>query len=265
MGVRRKVFYPVVFSAMLFASSAMAKINPTAFKGVTEHFLKDKSKDTTFFSPTLGVVALESGLIENIRFFGPFEAGTKEGKREYAYDKSQNPLWNLIKTFFPSSNGQLGTTFNDAKNFARYVTNPKTVAELLHYAKEVEDVPGKKNLNQDKTKEFEEKILKTLNMDGVTMEPKIFIENVITPLLKHIRLSIEAEKAGKSLYPRRTTEQVIEAFFCYHFNTQDDIWELIKNLDPSIVDKTKPVLLQPHGYNQKRALLKLLLIHLRFL
>lgn len=42
-----------------------------------------------------------------------------------------------------------------------------------------------------------------------------------------------------ALYPERTTEQIILAFFCYHFNTQEDIWKLLNCMDDSIVDKSK--------------------------
>ena len=68
MSIRRKVFYPVAFAATLFASSAMAKVNPTVINAgepefsVTDYFLKGQE----FFSPTLGVTALEIGLMENI-------------------------------------------------------------------------------------------------------------------------------------------------------------------------------------------------------
>ena len=143
VSVRKKVFYPVAFASMLFASSAMAKINPTAFVGVTEYFLKDQSKDMTFFSPTLGEVALESGLIEDIRFYGPFTPGAKEGERDYTQDKSADPLWNVVKILFPSNNGQLGTVTAATTNFAKHVRDPKVVALLLNYAKKVEDVTKK--------------------------------------------------------------------------------------------------------------------------
>lgn len=252
MGVRRKIFYPMAFASMLFASSAMAKINPTAFVGVTEYFLKDKSKDMTFYSPTLGEAALELGLIENIRFNGAFTRGMKEGARDYTQDSSKDPLWNVVKILFPSNNGQLGTVTNATTNFARYVKNPKVAALLLNYAKQVEDVKGKGNLSAKVTQQFSAEILKTLEGLG---EGKSTIENfkkvTLNPLLNAIRESIETEKKGTSLSPRHTTEQVIEAFFCYQFNTQDDIWELIKNLDGSIVDKSKPLPTQAHYLEEK--------------
>lgn len=191
-----------------------------------------------FYSLTLGEVVLETGLLEGLIFFGPFKAGfTGTGERDYTRDKSTDAHWNVAKLLCPSSNGQLGTTFDAAKNFARYVNNPKTVALILNYIKQVEDVEGRGSLKSVVTKAFEKKIFETLN--GVTMKPQVFIDNVITPLLKHLRLAIEAEKKGTSFYPRHTAKQIVEAFFCYQFNTQEDIWALMENLDDSIVDKAK--------------------------
>jgi hypothetical protein len=249
MGVRKKVFYPMAFASMLFASSAIAKINPTAFVGVTEYFLKDQSKDMTCFSPTLGEIALESGLIENIRFFGPFEPGTKEGERDYTADSSKDHLWNMVKILFPSNNGQLGTVTGATTNFAKHVKDPKIVAFLLNYAKKVEDVPEKSSLKKQVTAEFADSIAKAFEPKD-DAEQRKFV-NIVIPLLNHIRGAIEAEKRGTSLYPRHTTEQVIEAFFCYHFNTQEDIWPLLENLDGSIVDKSKSLPVQAHYLEEK--------------
>ncbi|MBA3814877.1 MAG: hypothetical protein H0X26_10455 [Alphaproteobacteria bacterium] len=245
MGIRRKVFYPVAFAASLFASSAMAKVNPTVINAgepgfsVTDYFLKGQE----FFSPTLGVTALEIGLIENIRFTGPFEAAfNKNGERDYLADKSTDPLWNAVKLLFPSNNGQLGTTTSATTNFAQYVTNPKTVALLLNYAKKVEDVKGKSSLPGKVTQEFAAEVLKTLNgMGGGKSTLDNFKKATLNPLLNAIRESIEAEKKGTSLYPRHTTEQLIEAFFSYQFNVQTEMWKLIEDLDGSIVDKSKPL------------------------
>lgn len=209
MDIRRKVFYPVAFSAMLFASSAMAKINSTAFVGVTQYFFKDKAKsiDMGHYDPTLGEVALETGLIENIVFYGPYEAAFKaKGERDYTKDKSTDPLWNVAKILFPSNNGQLGTTTGAITNFARYVKNPKTVALLENYAKQVEDVRGRGSLPGKITQHFAAEILKTLEGMGAGTEGlKNFKQKTLNPLLKAIQESIEAEKKGTSFYPRGTT------------------------------------------------------------
>jgi hypothetical protein len=61
------------------------------------------------------------------------------------------------------------------------------------------------------------------------------MDQTITPLIEAIKASIIGEK--DSLYPAHTTEQVISAFFCAHFNTQGDIWKLLGELDNTITDK----------------------------
>src|ERR1700722_2762466 len=106
MGIRRKIFYPFALASMLFSSSAMAKIPSLAFIGVTEFFLKGKE----FYSPTLGEAELDSGFMEDLLFYGPFEAAyNAKGVRDYSKDTSDNSLWNVAKILMPSVSGQLGT------------------------------------------------------------------------------------------------------------------------------------------------------------
>ena len=246
MSVIKKYLYPISFSLMLFSSSAMAKLHPIYFKGVTNFFREGKE----FFSPTLGEVALEVGLIENLRFNGPFVAAyNKKGEREYVKDKSKDPLWNVVKILFPSVNGQLGTVTTAETNFARYVKNPKTVALLLNYAKQVEEVRGKGNIATKVTQKFVKDIFETL--DGVTMKEDKFRKDVLNPLLKNIQDAIKLEKEENSLYPQHTTEQALSAFFAYQFNKQEEIWSLIEDLDGSIVDHEKPLPTQDDLLNEE--------------
>ncbi|MBA3814165.1 MAG: hypothetical protein H0X26_06715 [Alphaproteobacteria bacterium] len=237
MNITKKFFYSLVLLSTALTAPATARIHPTAFKGISNCFLKDAE----LYSPTLGDTALETGLVEGLRFKGPYEANT-EG--EYFKDKSNEPLWNVVKRLFPSNNGQLGTTTGAADNFARYVKNPQTASLLVNYIKRVEDERGKRTLSSDVTTAFLDKIYDTLvGVDNEDDENKIknFKDQTIKPLLKCIRQSVEAEKNGTSLYPRGTTVQIIQSFFCYHFNTRDDILEMLKYLDDSIVDKSKPL------------------------
>lgn len=237
MNITKKFFYSLAVLSTALTSPASARIHPTAFKGITEYF----HKDAELYDPTLGAVGIELGFVESLRFKGPYEANA-DG--EYFKDKSKESSWNVVKRLFPSINGQLGTTTGAKDNFGRYVKKPQTAALLVNYLKMVEDVPEKKTLSDDVTPAFVDKIYDTLvGLDNGENEQKIksFKEQVIGPLLKDIRLSIEAEKNGTSLYPRGTTTQIIQSFFCYHFNTRDDIIEMLKYLDDSIVDKTKPL------------------------
>jgi len=229
MSVLNKYLYPIGFAAMLFSSSAMAKIHPTAFKGVTSFFLKGKE----FYSPTLGEVGLESGLMEDIRFYGPFEAAYKDKEeRNFINDKSSDPLWNVVKILFPSNNGQLGTETTATSNLGKYVKDPKTVALLINYAKDLRE-GGK--VDSDK---LAKDIFETLRSEDQSPS-RTLRKGTLVPLLGYIKDAIADEKAGKSIYPDYMTEQVLLAYFCYQFNTQEDIWTLLKDLDGSIVDKSK--------------------------
>ena len=76
---------------------AQARIPTEAFKGVTDYFQENKE----FYSPTLGIVAIESGLINNLRFYGNFTADYKDSadennhiihQRQYITDKSDDPV-----------------------------------------------------------------------------------------------------------------------------------------------------------------------------
>ena len=127
----KSYFSPVVaVSLLLLSSTAMAKISPMAFKGVTKHLKKGKE----MYSPTLGEQALDF-LIEDIRFQGHFTPAYDEKRnRVYSKDKSDDPFWNLTKTLFPSVNGVLGVDTQAAQNFASYVRDPKAVALLINYA-----------------------------------------------------------------------------------------------------------------------------------
>src|SRR3990167_3157304 len=191
---------PVALAFLMISSTAMAKLPPTAFKNVTRHFRKGKEA----YSPTLGMAALETGLVENIRFFGPFtHKFDAEGQRAYHKDTSTDPLWKIVKILFPSTGGALTTDSGANTNLGRYVKNPKVIAILLQFTDDVRI--GKKH-----------------NIDTVA---------------KSIQDSIQEEEKEKSLFPKYTTEQIIEAFFVYKFDKQKDIQTLIEALPETMIDK----------------------------
>ena len=68
-------------------------------------------------------------------------------------------------------------------------------------------------------------------LNSLTLTPSSQTNNLkdnIKALLANLRKAVDYEK--DSLYPAYTTEQIILAFFCEKFNTQQDIWQLIKSL-----------------------------------
>lgn len=125
--------------------------------------------DNTMYSPTFGIIALDTGIVENIRLYGDYEPGyyTKkdeekdnedyekkveeatvknqptplrghvvaEGARKYIGDTSKDPLWNVVKILFPTNAGVLNAQTEAPSSFGKYVKDPKTVALLVNFAK----------------------------------------------------------------------------------------------------------------------------------
>ena len=194
------------------------------------------------------MVALDSGLVENIRLYGNYEASfyTKEdaikdsrfaeGTRKYVGDTSNDPLWNIVNILFPSNNGQLGVQTESDRNIGRYVSDPGAVAFLVNFAKAMYD---DKEVDIDKTIDTIANILK--DADGKPLAGKIKqnIKKEIKGLLTYIGSAIQREKKNESLYPKGTTVQMIQAFFCYKFTTKDDIAKELDALDDSICDHKK--------------------------
>jgi len=220
---------PIALAFLMISSTAMAKLPPTAFKNVTRHFRKGKEA----YSPTLGMAALETGLIENIRFFGPFTPGfDTEGQRAYHKDTSTDPLWKIVQILFPSTGGTLTTDSGANTNLGRYVKNPNVIAILLQFT---DDVRIGENPKIDTVAESILGVLTLPDKKKSTIKSNLRTQTV-KPLLKSIQDSIQ-EEGGKSLFPKYTTEQIIEAFFAYKFDKQEDIQTLIKALPETMIDE----------------------------
>lgn len=138
MGFRPILYLLVMAWSVNYIPSSEARIPSLAFKGVTKYFKPGKK----FYSPTLGIAAIESGLIHNLRFYGNFTAEYKELKddsgaitstRDYINDKGGDTLWDVLKILFPSSGGTLTVETESPHNFGKHVTTPKTVALILNY------------------------------------------------------------------------------------------------------------------------------------
>lgn len=223
----RYIFVLSMGVALGIAPQAFAKLNPFTINAVTKHF----QKGMEVYSPTLGAAAIESGLIYNYRFNGNFTEGKNDanGNRLYTKDSSNDPVWNMVFILFPSVDGQLGTDSEAISTFAKYVNDPKTVSSLLNFSKTYRD----QNWNTTNKKKFltvwKDSVSKTLNNPS---KPGKATSN---KLVQSIADSIDAE--NDSFYPKYTTEQIITAFFYQKFNKQQDIWALLKNLDPTIVSQ----------------------------
>lgn len=307
---RKALFAFVTLVATMLSGGAFAKIPTKAFKSVTRCFNSGKKQ----YSPTLGEFALETGLIYDLRFFGNFtQAYNSDGNRDYARDKSDDPFWNMVRIFFPSTGGNLSTESTYEEDFGKNVDKVETAALLQNFVndlregkdvqvedlkesifktlkelalstqlQELEKLKGKideiqavkkqdiiKSLNSFKSPDNSNKnvisnliqmvekgkkkdeLINIKNELANYIESEIqlkhnknkenfkrqFLKKTLTPLIEAIQNAVKSEKT--SLYPEHTVEQIISAFFCYHFNTQDDIKLFLKNLDDSMIDKSK--------------------------
>jgi hypothetical protein len=143
----KKALYSLSLALAMLTTSAFAKLDVRAFKDVSSHFVvtttNEETKETTItadntmYSPTFGMVALESGLVENIRLYGDYtpafykngeDSRYAEGSRKYVGDESKDPIWNVVNILFPSNAGVLSTDTTHQANFGKAVSDPKTVA-----------------------------------------------------------------------------------------------------------------------------------------
>lgn len=245
-------FLGITLLSSLMSSGASAKVNSKSINGITKHFKAGKK----YFSLTFGQVALDTGLIHDLRFLGVEKAGVnKDGSRKYAEDASSDPLVQLVIELFPSAGGNLSPTIDVKENFGKMAT-VETVASLLKYANEIrknkEDTDSNKpqplpkgslpeDINARNTdirrhekayKERAEKIKKTFS-DLIRSQNKGMNQKALNSILTKIMESIDHEP--HSLYPKHTTEQVMTAFFEERFENKD-IWKLVNILDDEIVD-----------------------------
>ncbi|WP_175282083.1 hypothetical protein [Candidatus Odyssella thessalonicensis] len=227
---RRKLSLIVVGVLFFYPGSLSAIIHPQVFKEITRHFKRDKE----VYSPIIGAVALETGLIENIRFLGAFEPGTFNGERLYYKDTSEEPLWNMVKLLFPSSNGILGTDSQSNTNFGRYVDSPETVALLLNFSYLIRQG---RDCDNCFILDYANQIMVTLSARND--RAKNLKKKTLIPLLRYITQAVVAEE-GVCLYPPFTPEQILNAFFCHKFSTQAHINLLLSALSEEIVDHSLP-------------------------
>gem|GEM_PF-5485355 len=172
-----------------------------------------------YLAPALGVMLLETAVLDNIRFFGPHTPGMQAGKPDYTADTSQDPVWTLIKILFPSSNGNFGAYFQHSNNIAYRLTKQPVedqvqwVATLLAYAAEVRQ--GKVFSPSE-----QEDLVKKLMID------RRMNKEIIGQLVKIIPLAVK----GLPPYPQGFAEQVVLAFFASISTGPEPVFMLIKKM-----------------------------------
>ncbi|MBX9786928.1 MAG: hypothetical protein K2Y08_06285 [Alphaproteobacteria bacterium] len=143
---KKKILFPVLLGLVTLSSTAMSTIDPRLYNGTTKHYRKGKERN----SPVLGAAGLVTGLVENIRWFGPFTPAYKEdGTRDYAGDTSDNPSWNIVKILFPSTGGDLASEANFEMSFGNHVDKVQTIVPLLSL---VNDLREGKDVNVEALK-----------------------------------------------------------------------------------------------------------------
>ncbi len=127
----------VGFTLAIGSYDAEAKLPLNVFKGVTDCFPEGKK----YLTPTIGMAALDGGIIENIRFYGNFTPAYRMSKgvseRDYANDTSTDQIWQMARILFPSTAGQLSADSTHRFNFGKYVKDPMTVALLMKYTDDI--------------------------------------------------------------------------------------------------------------------------------
>lgn len=177
----------------ILSQSLSAGISPLAFKNVNQCF----KPGFEYCSPCLGCSALESGLIENLRFFNITAAFDAQGKRQYIDDTAptNDPLMEMIKILFPSPAGQLTSETNAKSNFGQYCSEAH-VAYLLNFAHKVRIYYSQKK-HSDLPKDITTVTLKIgLSTNWLTEKfPKIPFSNTErNKLLTNIIAAIQQEK-----------------------------------------------------------------------
>ena len=240
---------------MAISGEAVAQINFKSFNNITYYFKPEKQ----YFSPIFGKTAIESGLIHNLRFYGNITSKIDEANnRNYKDDEGQDALSKLVKELFPSPAGQLTTQSGGDRNFGKYVKSPKIVAHIINFSEKARQLTEKKQsliveLSSSKSKKAINLEINANGLNKILDETVSLIKNevlkvhslndfkkvnkTLNNILNYISDSIIDENSGK--YPKYTTEQIISAFFCEHFDHQKDIIVLLNTLDENLVYKNQ--------------------------
>lgn len=112
-----------------------AKLPLNVFKGVTPSFEKNYKN----FSPTLGMAALDSSIIYNLRFYGNFNYKNREKPIE---DEPLDAISLLVKEMFPSNTGELGVGMTAPQWLSNNLESPFLIAKLLNFVNTVRESGG---------------------------------------------------------------------------------------------------------------------------
>jgi len=154
-----------------FLSGACTSLNARA----TLPFLDEWAKSLDYFNEkvkyvdlTWGAVAIETGFIHNLRFFGDYQIEVEKGKRIYANDKSEDPLFAIIRELFPSTGGVLSATVNANSKLCNELSCIATALIIKNYFLEA-SAQSKANIKSNISSYITSKTLKKENSDLDTL------------------------------------------------------------------------------------------------
>src|SRR6266536_5368129 len=111
----------ISFLIFINAIYLQADIGFKTFKGISEKI----NHGYKHLNPLWGKIALDNGIIHNLRFYGNFTKG-----RNYIKDMSNDdPTWNLLKNLFPSPAGSLAASTSAGRNFGKLSTGKPKIVE----------------------------------------------------------------------------------------------------------------------------------------
>lgn len=192
----------VFLSLMALCQNGQTKLPLTVFKGVTDCFNPHKKH----LSPTYGTATLDGNIISNLRFYGNFTPAfqmTKGGQeRDYANDRSDEPLWKLVSILFPSTSGQLSADSTHPLNFGKHINTPKTIALLINYT---DDIRTNTPVDEEN---ILNKIMETISAESqsdLTQNEAIKLDRdkkIINGIIETVRTALE--KHGNTVNDQRT-------------------------------------------------------------
>ncbi len=221
-----------------------AGLSPLAFKKVNQCF----KRRLEYCSPCFGYAALESGLIENLRFLNVNARFKDTNQRNYMKDAAplDDPFMTMITILFPSPAGQLTSETAANDNIGKLCTI-KNIAQLINFAHRVRTTKKVISIKNVKM------AFNTLKLDIKNSFPNLS-QTSIKKLLFNIIKAIAQEKRDwpdkkktyskkaltkKPFYPKYFVEHIITAFFCHKFTDQDALKKLLKKLNTEIIDRSK--------------------------
>ncbi|MGI4851293.1 MAG: hypothetical protein ACRYGR_05070 [Janthinobacterium lividum] len=259
---KKNVSFIALMAMIFYSSDGHAVVDPRALKNLTKYFNPGKEN----FSPIFGMMTFPQENY-NIRFLGstaPAYKGTDQD-RHYIKDQShiykvktnngvvevKDHVWILNKFLFSSAKGELALT-KGGQNVTSLseVIDPIIVARILNFVDDLRSLRTstfKRNSNYrvniskqvDKLKnDLKLSINKKIQndrKDPIHNLLKEFVSIIDNALIQEL----EQNNDKKFLYPTHSIEKIIWSYANQCLSSQKEIWEVMLNLNSSIINDEK--------------------------